>query len=135
VSYIDDWQREERLKSLLSCELRRLVQEQKSSSVSYLRRMNQYGLNMSGGLVEGGFLDSFTSNAYGPGKSADAMGRPFIWQPDFGLQLSNSIHSAYTGATAQEYGSPVSLPFRVSPPHLLRNTHAPLSHTTLYLPC
>jgi hypothetical protein len=111
------------------------VRAEAQQRLAYLRRMNQYGLNMSGGLVEGGFLGPFTSNAYGPRKSGDAMGRPFIWQPDFGLQLSNSSHSAYTGATAQEYGPPVSLLFRVSPPHLLRNSHAPLSHITLYLPC
>ena len=37
-----------------------------------------------GGLAGSGFLGGYTPNAYGPGMNADATGRPFVWQPDFG---------------------------------------------------
>lgn len=40
--------------------------------------------NMQSGLLGRGFLGPYTPNAYGPGLNADATGRPFIWQPDFG---------------------------------------------------
>jgi hypothetical protein len=72
----------EELVELRLAEARARAEEQQR--LAYSRRMNQYGLNMSGGLVGGGFLGPFTPNAYGPGMNADATGRPFIWQPDFG---------------------------------------------------
>ncbi len=72
----------EELIELRIAEARARAEEQQR--LAYLRRRNQYGLNMFGGLVGGGFLGPFTPNAYGPGMNADATGRPFLWQPDFG---------------------------------------------------
>ncbi len=36
------------------------------------------------GLIQHGFLDPVTPNAYGPGINSDGTGRAFIWKPDFG---------------------------------------------------
>lgn len=65
-------------KSVSSANARRQQGQGTSSSTAA-----DYALSSSS-LLGRGFLGPYTPNAYGPGMNADATGRPFIWQPNFG---------------------------------------------------
>ena len=68
-----------------------LEEQAEATNRSKPRQRSSQGSRNSGtsdsgqsGLLGGGFLGPSTPNAYGPGMNADATGRPFVWQPDFG---------------------------------------------------